>query len=363
MLNKDTMVAGIKEVSIQDVARHCGVSVATVSHVINRKPVVRQEKVALIRQAIDELGYKPKPPGRRQGMRSRSNKILRRSNRIALVTFGMLKSVFSSPVYTSVLQGIQEGVQASGKTLNIIDIKQISDLPQDSIKGVYDGLIVFGTTGDERLRRRLSQSHCVRIMGTVDNDNQWDHITYNNSRIGVIAAEYLLARGHRHCAIIGDLSGRSVSFRDTLKRKKGVYSEYSGYESVVSETENRIDRESMSKVLDKLLSAKPRPSGLFCPADMITAAVYPLLYEKGVVPGKDVELVSCNNEGILLANLHPRPATVDIHARAVGRRAVEQLNWRFEHPNDAIVKTELEPELVTGVNEKIELKKFTTNRH
>ncbi len=341
------MAAEIKDVSIQDVARHCGVSIATVSHVINRKPVVRQEKVDLIRRAMDELGYKPKPPGRRQGMRSRSGKVLRRSNRIALVTFGMLKSVFSSPVYTSVLQGIQEGAQALGKTLNIIDIRQVSDIPPDSIRGVFDGLIVFGHTDDERLRRRLSQSHCVRIMGTVGSEEQWDHITYNNSRIGALAAEYLLSKGHRRCAILGDMNGRRVSFKETLRRNKGYYSEYYGYESVVNEMENRIDRESMSAVLDKLLSANPRPTGLFCPADMIAAAAYPLLYEKGVMPGRDMEIVSCNNEEILLANLHPRPATLDIHAREVGRRAVEQLAWRFEHPHDAIVKTELEPELVT----------------
>jgi LacI family transcriptional regulator len=187
-------------------------------------------------------------------------------------------------------------------------------------------------------------------MGTVDNVEQWDHITYNNSRIGVLAAEYLLSKGHRRCAILGYHSDRNISFRDTLKRNKGFYSEYSGYEAVVSETENSIDRESMSRVLDKLITANPRPTGLFCPADMITAAAYPLLYEKGVVPGKGIEIVSCNKEEILLANLHPRPATVDIHAREVGCRAVEQLCWRFEHPHDAIVKTELEPELVTGAN-------------
>lgn len=51
-------------------------------------------------------------------------------------------------------------------------------------------------------------------------------------------------------------------------------------------------------------------------------------------------------EALGLQILHPRPATVDIHASEVGRRAVEQLLWRLDHPKEPRAAIMLTPELV-----------------
>ena len=98
--------------------------------------------------------------------------------------------------------------------------------------------------------------------------------------------------------------------------------------------------------LSARLPRQPRPTGIFFPADMLTSVAYPLLYERGIVPGRDLDVVSCNNEEILLNNLHPKPAVIDIHAAAVGYRAVEQLLWRIEHPLEPKMKSLIDPELI-----------------
>jgi DNA-binding LacI/PurR family transcriptional regulator len=51
---------------------------------------------------------------------------------------------------------------------------------------------------------------------------------------------------------------------------------------------------------------------------------------------------------VFLDCLHPRPASVDIHAEAIGRRAVDQLYWRLDHPREPRQIVQLEPELYEG---------------
>ena len=63
--------------------------------------------------------------------------------------------------------------------------------------------------------------------------------------------------------------------------------------------------------------------------------------------GRDVSVVSCNNEHSLLANLHPSLTTIDVHAEAIGRRAVDQLLWRIRHPEETLAcQVLVEPTLV-----------------
>ena len=60
-----------------------------------------------------------------------------------------------------------------------------------------------------------------------------------------------------------------------------------------------------------------------------------------------MEIVSCNNEKPYLVGLHPKPIEIDIRAESIGRRGVEQLIWRLEHPKivERIVTT-IEPFIV-----------------
>ncbi|MCF7974969.1 MAG: hypothetical protein K9N55_14220, partial [Phycisphaerae bacterium] len=54
----------------------------------------------------------------------------------------------------------------------------------------------------------------------------------------------------------------------------------------------------------------------------------------GIQPGRDLEIISCNNETSLLAGLAPRPISIDIQPETIGKKAVEQLRWRILHPDD-----------------------------
>lgn len=317
---------------------------------------MRKQRKNVTTQATAELGYAAPPPGRRRGYRRPERR--RRTGRLALLIPGMPRSVMRTPVYMEVQRGIERAARAAGQALLFSHILPGEPMPAQLVPQQIDGAVVFGDPDDPRLPRELRQVPLVRVMGQVDALAGHDHVTYDNVVIGRLAADCLLGRGHRHCGFVGDdamggLYGeRGAVFRRCLEAAGGSFCcAWDDRLAVVSDEVHEIDLVRMGALLDRLLARRPRPTGLFLPADMLTNAAYPLLYERGVVPGRDIEIVSCNNEELLLANLHPRPAVVDIQAELVGRRAVEQLLWRLDQPTAGRVKILIEPALLAGPRE------------
>jgi len=87
----------------------------------------------------------------------------------------------------------------------------------------------------------------------------------------------------------------------------------------------------LEALADRLLALSPRPTGLFAWADMLTAALYPCLHRRGLQPGREISVVSRNNEWPLLFGLWPRPAVVHIQRAKLGRRALEQWLCRMQN--------------------------------
>jgi DNA-binding LacI/PurR family transcriptional regulator len=171
---------------------------------------------------------------------------------------------------------------------------------------------------------------------------QADYVTYNNRMIGVVAAQYMLSRGHHRCGVLSGVQGgfwdiRTDGFRRTLEAAGGRVTVFCIAQSGPSWQIPTAD----------IVAAGADMQGMFCQADELTVALYPELFRHGIHPGRDLDIVSCNNERSLIQALNPVPAEVDIHAELVGRRAVEQLLWRLENLTAAYVRTELDPELVT----------------
>lgn len=306
-----------------------------------------------VREAMAELEYEAPPPGQRRGYRRPARK--RRTGRLALVIPNVKHSVMHAPVYMDVQHGVEQAVRDHGQALLFSHIPHGEPLPGQLAPTKIDGAIVFGDPDDPGLTRQLQQVPLVRVMGLVDPLAGYDHVTYDNTMVGRLAAEYLTRKGHRHCGFIGGLTPdsmfgeRGADFKRHIAAAGGtVVAESVPDISIVTEQIHQVNRVRMGEILDRLLACEPRLTALFLPADMLTNAAHPLLYERGIVPGRDIEIVSCNNEELLLANLHPRPAVIDIHAETVGYKAVEQLLWRGEHPKEGRVKSLIDPEIREG---------------
>lgn len=338
-------------VTIYDIAEKTGLSVATVSCVMNGRSNVSAKTSALVLRAMKDLGYTPPPPGKRRGMRSSLKKD--KHLNIALLFSGITRPVFNSPVYMDVINGVKSALSKNGSYLSLCSSEAGNASIGKVIPPGTDGVLVFGTPSDKKTLGELRRFPCVQLMGRVGENEPWDHVTYNNSSIGRLAAAYLVSRGFMNCAFIGakkdsvTLSGeRGASFAEAMEKAGGNARFFSAENIIINTAEkHEINHEVVRKVFDEILKVKDIRA-VFAFSDILVSAIYPLMLMKGLTPGKEMELVSCNNETAYLINMNPKPVEIDIHAEKIGSKAVEQLLWRIKNPAEPRVKSIMEPSLI-----------------
>lgn len=341
-----------KSPTLDDVAKQAGVSTATVSLVVNRRPGPKEQTARAIQRVIDELGYVAPPAGRPRGRRDRGP---RATHRIALVVGGIAQSHLSAPVYMDVLRGVEAGVRGHGKSLVMNHLPPGEGTPAAVLPQRVDGVVLFGTDNNcALLQDQLRDVPCVRLMGGIDESQEWDHVSYDNRRVGRIAARHLLSRGHRRAVFI------NASDQDFMLQRGRVFEQAfaAGGGSVIQRTDPELldshgstqhgCLERMRALIRSLLSCDEAPTAAFLSADTLAPVFTSAMQLEAGTPQAWLDVVSCNNEQLLLAHLHPRPATIDIHAQRVGRRALDQLIWRMAHPDEPRMTLALEPRLMAG---------------
>jgi DNA-binding LacI/PurR family transcriptional regulator len=332
--------------SISEVAKRAGVSRATVSLVINNRPSISQSTAHTVRQAMEELNYRPAAPERRPG-----RKVKVASTRLALVAT-MPGAWLRSPVYSEVMHGIEMAAREAQASVLLHHAPDEATWNPEQLSGNVDGLVLFGGHPTRERLGSLNSLPCVQVMRSPSPIGWCDHITYKSESIGYLAAEYLLREGHRHTACLsqGDKSPwtlRQASFVAAIQGAEGTVQLLNGVGAVqLLENEQTTDRALLARLVEESLAATPRPTGLFLSSDILVAPIYLLLLERGIQPGRDIQIVSCNNERPLLNGLHPRPAVIDTQSLEVGRAAAQRLLWRMNNPTAPIADILIQPVLV-----------------
>jgi DNA-binding LacI/PurR family transcriptional regulator len=176
-----------------------------------------------------------------------------------------------------------------------------------------------------------------------------------------MAAEYLMKRGHRKLMFAASrsdhqaLAQRRNQFVETVRAQGASVQVVEGPESSVNELPPAQLDEIAHRVVHEFRSSADQPTAAFVGSDDLMVRVFNRLRQHGFEPGKDVELIGCNNDKQYMDQMYPRPATIDIKLDMVGERAIEQLLWRMSHPADVaqaqlLIKPEIVPAQTQGVS-------------
>ena len=341
--------------SIVKVAKLAGVSHTTVSRVINHRPDVSAESVRRVREAMQKLRYVP--PAKRRGPKPKASRV--RTGNIGMLFVGETPTLATSPITAFALHAIQEELVSHGFNLTLGQLTSAGGLPPNIAHGKVDGLIMHGMPPSSELRMQLSRyAACVWLLSQRRRRGYWgDRVSPDNQQIGTLACQYLIDRGHQRVAAINcdpahlGFTTRTQGFED-LAREAGVFFRILGDQDHAIVTENAPPgkRESQfDRLVEQLVSIEGKmPTGLFVPRDALTIRMYRALRTRGIEPGRDIEIVSCDNIPAL-DGLYPKPTTIDVRPKEVGRRAVEQLLWRINNHDAPMNITALvEPALVLG---------------
>ena len=340
--------------SLSEIAEISGVSISTVSRVINNDPRISDGTRERIRRIVAAKGYVPRSYRCRNG---RQKPLVRgvRTGNIAMVEVG--DNVHGAPLSSEILRGATIRLAEYGMNM-LSAYVQDGVMPPCLAMRQVDGVIVRGIPS----RGVAAQLCAFPSIWISSRHTPWgDYVVGGHDAGGRLAAQYLLNRGHRRLAFLNPWAdhpafrakaegfefaatkaGSSVDLLDP-EPEQGRYateSDMADYAKV---------EEFMAPLVDRLLAMAPRPTGLFVPADMFAAILYRLLNKRDIKPGLDFEVISANNEGPYLAGLYPRPATIDIGGTRIGQFAVDQLLVRIQRPEEKRgLRIVVEPLVIEG---------------
>ncbi|MEN9631622.1 MAG: hypothetical protein RL077_26 [Verrucomicrobiota bacterium] len=335
--------------TVHDVAKVAGVAVGSVSRALNQHPDVTAAMRERILAAVKSLNYQRlrKRSARRGVMRGGSRAVT-----IGLVCFGMEDALVDLPVVSAALHGIETAISAEGGTLMFASIPRGDRVPSFLLENRVAGLIVKGpnqgelpaTAGHDLLRHIYRVPH-VWLMGRLSTAHG-DHCNFDADAAGRIAAEHLRAKGHTRVAFLNPKPGHAQF--ETIKlgfveRTRALGStvdvlELPSMSPLTWPLPSRTSQENVDE-LAHLWWAQPkarRATAIAVGADTTAVQIYSALSRLGLQVGRDVGLVSCNDEKSLIMGLNPPLTTVNVCAEAVGRNAVARLLWRIRQPADEI---------------------------
>jgi LacI family transcriptional regulator len=339
--------------SITIVAQRAGVSSSTVSRVINNHPRVAPETIRIVRRVMAELGYVPsdRRPGPKPHQRNQAA-----ATHVAFVKFSNRQ--VAAPGFETLLRGVSDSARRHNLALTIHDLPSADEFPRKIFDIPMAGMLVHGAMPTPEVRKALTNVPTVWLMGNSTRPDWGDQVMPDVFEIGRIAAKYLVDRGHTRLAFLNlekshwpfrlawqafattadDLGASAIRVHPPIERKPGA----------------PYDRTAVDALAQAFNSLSPEATGVFIADDFQAAMVQPVLQEHGVRIGNGIDVISCNNEDAYLMALHPRPASIDIRLESIGRRAIDQLLWRANHPtfDDRIVTT-IEPRLVAPEEKRL----------
>jgi LacI family transcriptional regulator len=225
-------------------------------------------------------------------------------------------------------------------------------------KGGVDGVIVWPHLDDVSLEtiEILRGYKVVYAMSGASERLPGDRVRVNHAKVGRLAANYLAGKGYQPIAYV---TPSSLVSRINVCERWAAFSALaqehgrSARQCVIEQSHFDLleidqDRDLLiRKTLEEFLAQGERPTGMFVTCDALTAKIYPILKDLGIAIGRDLEIISCNNETSLLAGLEPRPMSIDIQPETIGKKAVEQLRWRILHPEEeSQITIEVSPKLL-----------------
>lgn len=323
----------MKRTSIMDLAREAQVSSSAVSMALNGRSSVSEATRQAVLAAAEKLGYERLELKHRSG--PRPGKPMPRKKRQANLVFAIDDSVnMAMPVYMDLFQGIQDEAGARNCNLSLCRFSDGRIAPQDGV----NGYIVLGG-------KRVSAESALPMVGVMGGSQRYgrlDQVSYDNTVIGALAAEHLLRQGRRNLAVFSFSDPANVIFGERTEVFRR-FAEAGGARVDVHET---TCYEMLDSTFEKVMGQAGKYDGVFSTADMITVKLYMLFSRHGYSPVRDFDLVSCNNELQLVSTFTPPPVEIDIHARQVGRRAVDLLLRRLEKPSEPHERITIMPELI-----------------
>lgn len=271
-------------VTIYDVAEKAGVSIASVSRVLNSPEQVNEPLRARVLAVIDELGFVPKAEAAARARRT-------------VQRIGVLAPFFTYPSFVQRLRGVAGVLVNSPYELVVYTVDSLARrdgyLASLPLHQRLDGLIVMSLAVDDRVVQRLL-AHRLETVLIEYHHPALSSIEIDDRAGGCLAAQYALTQGHQRCAFLGDgdlpayslwpAEARLAGYRETLAAG-GVELTPDAVRCVFP------DAERARQAARQLLARPNPPTFVFCSSDVHAMGVLKAARETGIPVPRQLTVV------------------------------------------------------------------------
>ena len=270
-----------RHTTIYDVAAAAGVSISTVSNVLNRPERVRPETRAKVLAAVDDLGFVPAPAAVSQARRG-------------VATIAVVAPFTTYASFYSRLTGVLREARGAGIEVRVVDIPSAAEstspvIAASAVSGRVDGLLVMGERLDPDVERRLAERRMPTVV--VDASSEaFSSVVSDDFRGGVTVGNHLLSLGHTRLAHLTEQQ-RADYASQARRRHEGFVTtvERAGAQVVVTSCGPGTDQ--ARRAARDLLARPERPTAVFAHYDELAVGVVRAAGDLGLsVPG-DVSVV------------------------------------------------------------------------
>ncbi|MDD9266693.1 LacI family DNA-binding transcriptional regulator [Paenibacillus sp. GCM10023248] len=301
---------------IKDVAKKAGVSVTTVSRVLNGEKYVKDDLKAKVKLAIEELGYAPSHIARSL-VRKKTNLI------------GVIVPDLTSSFYSTILSSIEETASLNDYNLLVCNIIEDTDKELKYLNVFHemrvDGIIIMHEKLSDDIRSFIHKLDIPIIFSSVRPvDHKFISVIIDDYEAAYDATKYLIELGHERIAFIGgdmrDITSgqnRYVGYRNALKDQRvrivndyirfGDYKIQSGYD-----------------MMKELLACEPRPTAVFAVSDDMAVGAMNCIHDHGLKVPDDLSIIGF--DGSQLTELvRPRLTSMEQPIQDMGKITVNTL--------------------------------------
>jgi LacI family transcriptional regulator len=322
---------------MREVAALAGVSLKTVSRVVNRESGVREELAARVARAAEQLDYRPNLTA--------SN--LRRSDQ-RTATIGLLVEDVANEFFSAIHRGVEEVARRRAVAVVAASLDRDPALERDLVSAFasrrVDGLILAPTAPEQGyLTTELRSGWPMVCIDRQPRGVAIDSVVTDNLEASVEGVNHLLRQGHRRIAFIGGQS--------TLGTEQDRYRGYldaMAAAGVITRPEwvhhGAKDSDDAMSAATQMLRLPEPPTAIFSGQNLITMGTVRALRRLGLQ--HRVALVGFDDFG-LADLLEPAITVVAQDARAIGRLAAELLFRRMANANESTATHVVPSHLIT----------------
>lgn len=302
----------MNKITIKDVAREAGVSIATVSNALNGSDVVQPKTREHVIEVARRLNYIPNASGRQ--LRAAQSH-----------TIGLFVTSMTGSYYGDMADSIHFLCQKYGYDLHIFIVDEdkplLATLQSQSIDGA---IILFGMLSEEEKKRLMKSGLPTVFMDQEAAEGSISSVIYESYACGRMAAEYLLGLGHRD---LMHVFGMPYNY-DSIQRQ-------AGFEAALREAgvcmrlENtlsgRFERAAAYRSMHRYLKeGYPLPDAVFAANDLSAIGCMEALKEYGIRIPEDISIIGCDDH-LLCSYMNPGLTTIRTHMEQLGVEATREV--------------------------------------